>query len=235
MSWQRTDAQERPSVPLGSCGGFTLLELIISITIIGIIVLIISGAMRLGFRSVDAGERKVEALERIRSSLTVIDSQLQSQIPLTYDRDGSRQYYFKGGRDFVQFSTNYSLFGAERGYVLASYRVAAGEHGKEALYLSENGIGMENRTETKLLDSFDQVYFEYFYKDPTAEQGSWVQQWPDETMIPEKMRVHFVEGRRDLALIIPLRARGSLTQSPVPSQGTPTPPGFPSSGKPVKR
>jgi general secretion pathway protein J len=62
--------------------GLTLLELIISITIIGIIILIITGAMQLSFRSVESGEKKIEALERMRSSLAVIDSQIQSEIPL---------------------------------------------------------------------------------------------------------------------------------------------------------
>jgi len=207
---------------LSEKSGFTLLELIISITIIGIMVLIIAGAARLGFRSVDAGEKKIESLERIRSSLSLISSQIQSEIPLTYDENGSRKYYFKGSRDSMQFPTNYSLAGEERGYVLVSYRVIIEDRGKQVLYLTENGIGMENRIETKLLDVFDHIYFEFFYKDPTAEQGSWVQQWTDETAIPEKVRVHFVEGTKDLAMIIPMRSRGSLTQRPSAPSGSDT-------------
>ncbi|MCL4474978.1 MAG: prepilin-type N-terminal cleavage/methylation domain-containing protein [Nitrospirae bacterium] len=204
---------------LRSGSGFTLLELVISITIIGIIVLIIAGATRLGFRSVDAGEKKIESLERMRSSLWLINSQIQSEIPLTFDEDGSRKYYFKGTREFLQFSTNYSLAGGERGYVLAAYKVVPDDRGKQVLYLTENGIGMTNGTETKLLDVFDEIYFEYFYKEPAAEQGSWVQQWTDETAIPEKVRVHFVEGTKDLALIIPMRSRGSLAQRPSAAPG----------------
>jgi len=200
-------------------GGFTLLELVISITIIGIIVLIIAGATRLGFRSVDAGEKKIESLERMRSSLSLINSQIQSEIPLTVDEDGSRKYYFKGNREFLQFSTNYSLTGGERGYVLAAYRIASDDRGKKVLYLTENGIGMANGTETKLLDAFDEISFEYFYKDPTAEQGNWVQQWTDETTMPEKIRVHLVEGIKDLSLIIRMRSRGSLTRAPSITQG----------------
>jgi general secretion pathway protein J len=194
--------------------GFTLLELVISITLIGIIALIIAGATRLGFRSVDSGERKIEYLERMRSSLSLITSQIQSQIPLTFDEEGSRKYYFKGDRDSLIFPTTYSLTGGERGYVLAAYRVVPGDRGKQILYLKESGIGMANGTETKLLDVFDAISFEYFYKEPAAEQGSWVPQWTNETLMPDKIRVHFVEGTRNLAMIIPLRAKGSLTQAP---------------------
>ncbi len=207
-----------PVSPLLSAG-FTLLELVISITIVGIIVVVIAGATRLAFRSVDAGERKIESLERMRSSLSLINSQIQSEIPLTVEKDGSRKYYFKGEGESMQFSTNYSLTGGERGYVLAAYKVVSDDRGKKVLYLSENGIGMAGGTETKLLDSFDEISFEYFYKEPTAEQGMWVRQWTDETVIPEKVRLRLVEGAKDLVLIIPMRSRGSLAQRPSVGQG----------------
>jgi general secretion pathway protein J len=193
--------------------GFTLLELIISIGIIGIIVLITAGAMRLGARSVASGEKKIESLERIRTSLNIIDSQIQSEIPLTYyDEDGVRKYYFKGEREFMQFSTNYSIWGGEKGYVIVTYKFESGDYGKQALYASENIVGIQDERETKLLDAFDGIYFEYFYKDPTEEKGEWVEQWTDDLNTPEKVRLHLVEGTIDFSMIIPFRTIGSLTQ-----------------------
>ena len=103
---------------VGKDAGFTLLELTISIMLIGIIVLIIVGAMRLGMRSVEAGERRIDTFERSQSSLNIIDSQIQSFVPLTYvSEDGTNKYYFSGERESMQFSTNYSIWGGERGYV----------------------------------------------------------------------------------------------------------------------
>ena len=204
----------RLTVSSRSQKGFTLLELIISITLLGIIVLIVTSASRLGFRSVDAGERKIESLERLRTSLNIIESQIQSEVPLTYAQDdGSRKYYFKGNRTSLQFSTNSSLLSGQRGYVLASYSVVQDQQGKQALYVSENCVGVENKTETKLLDGFDEIYFEYFYKDPTAEQGTWVFDYPDDVSMPEKVAVHMVQKARDLSLIIPMRTPGSLAQA----------------------
>jgi general secretion pathway protein J len=199
--------------------GFTLLELMISIAIIGIIILIISGAMRLGLRSIDSGEKRVESLERIRASLNIIDSQIQSEIPLTYVEDVNTKYYFKGEREFMQFSTNYSIWGGEKGYVIVTYTVEPGENGKQVLYASENLVGLETKRDTKLFDSFEKIYFEYFFKDPTEEEGKWVEQWTDDANIPEKVRLHLIEGTRDLSITIPFRARGSLSQTPSGSTG----------------
>jgi prepilin-type N-terminal cleavage/methylation domain-containing protein len=193
--------------------GFTLLELIISFAIIGIIIVIIIGAMRLGLRSVDSGEKRMESLERFRTSLNIIDSQIQSEIPLTYVEDANTKYYFKGEREFMQFSTNYSIWGGEKGYVIVTYTVESGENSKQVLHASENLVGLEAKRDTKLFDNFEKIYFEYFFKDPAEEEGTWVEQWTDDVNIPEKVRLHLIEGTRDLSIIIPFRARGSLYQT----------------------
>jgi general secretion pathway protein J len=205
--------------------GFTLLELIISIALIGLIVLIITGALRLGFRSIDSGERKIESIERIRSSLNIIDSQIQSELPLTYfNEDGENKYFFKGEEALMQFPTNYSIWGGERGYVIATYRVETGMDGKQALYVSEHFIGIDYKRDTKLFDSFERIYFEYFYKDPTEEEGNWVNEWTDDTSIPEKVMLHLIDGRRDFSMIIPYRSRGVLSTTSTSSPGfIPTP------------
>lgn len=188
--------------------GFTLLELIVSIAIIGVIILIVTGAMRLGFRSVDSGERKIESLERMRSSLTIIENQLHSQLPLSYDDNGARKYAFRGERSLLEFSSNYSIWRGSKGYVLVSYKIDTGRDGKKALTASENIIGFGGGGETRLLDNLDDIHFEYFYKGPTDEKGAWTDEWTDETGLPEKMRLHLVNGTRELALIVPTRARG---------------------------
>jgi len=194
---------------LSSSSGFTLLELLISIALFGIIIVIVIGAMRLGIRSVESGEKKIESLERMRNSFNIIDSQIQSMIPLTYDADGERKYYFKGEREFMQFSTNYSVWGGEKGYVIATYSVILGESGKQVLYISENVIGLADSRNTKLFDSFETIYFEYFFKDPTEEEGKWVDEWTDDLSIPGKIRVHFIKGANDFSMIIPMRVSQS--------------------------
>jgi general secretion pathway protein J len=188
-----------------SCRGFTLLELVISIAIMGLIIVIIIGAMRLGSRSIESGERKIKVLERMRASMNIVDSQIQSQIPLTYEENGERKYYFRGEREFMQFATNYSVWGGERGYVVATYSVKTGDSGRQILVVSESVIGLEGSRDATLFDSFQNVFFEYYSKEPAEEEGKWVEQWTDGDRIPEKVRVHLVNDASDFSLIIPMR------------------------------
>jgi len=199
--------------------GFTLLELLISIVMLGIMILIVTGAMRLGFRSVDAGEKKAVSLERFKASLNIIDSQIQSLFPITYNEtyneEGTENPNFTGSRESLQFSTNYSIWGVQKGYVTVSYNVSSEDTGKPVLYASESIMGTEGSKDVKLLDNFDDIYFEYFYKDPTEEEGKWVEEWTDTENIPEKIRLHLVSGQRDLSFIIPVRVRVSIARASI--------------------
>jgi general secretion pathway protein J len=198
---------------LNRVAGFTLLELIISITLVAIIVLIISVAANLGYRSFNSGEKKMNAVERLRSSLTIIDAQIQSGVPLTLEEGGVKQYYFAGEQDSLKFSTNYSIWGGQRGYVIVNYRVDTDDRGKRTLFASEYKVGMENQKETKLLEGFDEITFYYYKQDATEEEGEWITQWVGEEMMPIRIRINLVRGSNSLSYIMPVRVGGAIGES----------------------
>lgn len=195
----------RKRIELLKESGFTLLELLISITIIGIIVVIVSNAFRLGFRSIEVGERTTDSLERLRSSFRIISSQIQSEIPLTYDLEGQREFYLTGDKYSLQLATNYSIYEGKSGYVVVKYEVEQDNSGKFSLFATEHKIGIEDERKVKLLSNLDQIYFEYFYKDPTQEVGEWVEDISEEKKIPEKILLHIQEGDRKYSFVFPLR------------------------------
>ncbi len=197
----------------GDIRGFTLLELTIAVAILGLIVVIVAGAMKLGIQSVERGEKRIDALERTRTSLNIIEAQLQSMTGLSYDDNGEKKYYFKADKDSLQFSTNYSIWRGERGYTVVSYSVASDSNGKQSMKASETIVGLENSMETPLLNGFDRIYFEYFSKGPTDEKGSWVDSWTDDIPFPEKLKLHLVAGQNDFAMIIPIRSAQYLNKA----------------------
>lgn len=215
--------------------GFTLLELMISITLIGIVMLIVFGAMRLGYRSIEKAERTMEFLERIRTSLSLIEAQLQSQIPLTYEEDGERKVYFAGDKEFIQFSTNYSIWSGQMGYVRVAYNVEQDVHGKRALYATENTISVEDNRKTLLLDNLESVSFKYFYKDPTMEQGEWRDEWTEKSLLPEMVSINISDSSKKLSMnmlikIKNMQLQASFVQEPQKSAGR-QPSSIPKKGK----
>jgi hypothetical protein len=134
-----------------------------------------------------------------------------------YINNGEKKYYFRGDRASLEFSTNYSIWGGQKGYVITTYSVRSLDSGKQAIYASETVAGRRNKVETMLTNPFETIYFEYFSKDPTEEAGTWTDQWTDNVSItgtdkppvPQKIKIHFVEGAEDLALVLPVRVKMS--------------------------
>jgi prepilin-type N-terminal cleavage/methylation domain-containing protein len=193
-----------------SDGGFTLLELLISMTLLVVIVAITMGAMSMGSRSVASGERKMDAQERFRTVLSVMDAQIQSQVPLTYEEEpGKKRYYFSGNGKTLRFLTNYSIWGGQRGYVIVDYTVKADNTGKDVLYAGEQVPGIEGRRDIRLIEATG-ISFEYFHKDRAEEQGKWLEMLSGESLIPEKVKIHIVEGTKKLSLLFPVRVGGEM-------------------------
>jgi prepilin-type N-terminal cleavage/methylation domain-containing protein len=196
--------------------GFTLLELLISLTLLVVIVVIAMGAMRLGSRSVAAGEKKMDDRERLRTALALIDAQVLSQIPLTYGEGGNRKYYFRGEGKSLRFSTSYSIWNGRRGYVIVDYRIEPDSQGGEVLSASEQIPGLEGLLNTPLLVA-NRISFDYFYKSPAEEQGKWLEQLPEGPIIPEKIRFHLTRGEEKTVLLFPVRVRHGIV--PLPGEG----------------
>lgn len=196
-----------------SDGGFTLLELLISLTLLVVVVVIAMGAMRLGSRSVAAGERKMTDRERLRTVLSLIDAQIQSQLPLTYEESGGRKYYFRGDEKTLRFPTSYSIWSGRKGYVIVDYRIEADGSGKEVLSASEQIPGIDGQLSAPLLEA-NGISIDYFYKDPTEEMGKWLELLPDGPIIPEKIRFLLTRGEETLALVFPVRVRHGIVLLP---------------------
>jgi len=194
--------------------GFTLLELMISLVLMGVVVLITAGALRLGFRSAESGQSKVESIERFRTSLNIIESHIQSAIVIKnisskLDLDFAQ---LKGDRKSLRFRSLYSLWGGAKGPVLAEYEVREQNMGGKTLYVAENPIMIPDAArEVRLIEGAKDIFFEYYYKGPTDEKGSWVDEWTDKETIPNKIRLTVKKDMKVLALIIPLKV-ASKTQ-----------------------
>lgn len=188
--------------------GFTLLELLISMTLFLLVIVILGGALRLGFRSISAGEKRMDVLERSRTSYGIVMAQLQSSAPLTYDdEDGAKKFYLKGDAAHLQFATNQSIWGGEKGCVIVAYRLETGTEGQSVLYASERPVDREEVQEIKLFDDLKTLSFSYFGRDATEEEGKWTEEWSDSTRYPEQIKVSLSRGGGEEKLLVPLYAR----------------------------
>lgn len=104
--------------------GFTLLELLISMTIISIIVVIVFGAFRIGVRAWEKGEKDVQIHQRLRIGLDRVKAQLASVCTRKIMDAGKQQFFLKGDDKNIEFISLVSMMpGNGYGMVYAKYKV----------------------------------------------------------------------------------------------------------------
>ncbi len=109
----------------GEQGGFTLIELVISMVLLSLISLAIYGLTTIGARAAGSGERRTEQARRMRIATSLITRQLRSAAPLhavIEDENVEEALpYFLGESDRIDFITTQPQRPDSGGYALVSY------------------------------------------------------------------------------------------------------------------
>ncbi|PKN33281.1 MAG: hypothetical protein CVU61_14295 [Deltaproteobacteria bacterium HGW-Deltaproteobacteria-19] len=190
--------------------GFTLLELLVSLSMLVVILVIMLGALRLAGRSVTAGERKMEEQERFRAVLSIMDAQIQSLLPLKEDTEKGKRFSFRGDGASLRFATSRSIRGGREGYVVVEYRIEEGSDGKAHLRVRESVPGIEGDVDTRLIEA-DRMWFEYFHRDAADEKGQWLDAMKDGTALPRQIRFLVASGGKERTELFPIRIQGRMS------------------------
>jgi general secretion pathway protein J len=172
--------------------GFTLLELVIAMTVLSLVTLALYGVVSLGASSAGAGERRAEQARRFRVATQVMVRQLRSAAPMYVSRDKDEQAepYFVGEADSVEFVTSAPQGPYAAGLALVHYWLEDGKlmMSEVPYFLAYDKDGLRKDAEaltlqTALLYDVKDVVFEYQRSDYESEQ--WDDKWDaadDDTM-----------------------------------------------------
>ena len=98
--------------PRTTCG-FTLLELLISMTILALSFVTVLGAIRVGSKSWESGEQRAEENQRTRTLFDTMALELTTVYPLRVKDQNRDVIAFRGKSDSVSFATLPQSYGAE--------------------------------------------------------------------------------------------------------------------------
>ena len=187
--------------PAGAPRGFTLLEMVLALTIVGLIVALVSAGFNLAGTAIGGGERAAEHNQRIRLAADIMMRQIKSAV-IYPARDEDYEYpFFRGARRDLAFVTAAAQSGGG-GLALVTYRV---QGDPPQLVLAENPIfsrdtlGQQEEfdqpsgREAVLLEGFTDIYFDYLMSDGIDHE--WFESWEgkEEEELPAAVRM-VVEG-----------------------------------------
>src|SRR5262245_58419323 len=181
--------------------GFTLIEVVLAMTVLALVTAICYAAFHLGIRAIERGEVAVVGAQRLRVATDVIIRQIKSAVPYAArNRDEDIYPFFFGGATWVTFVTATGLEGGG-GLARVSYQVVDDPPRlvvTESSFFSPDQLGRDpvdkhgERTAV-LLENFRDLRFEYMLSDSIDTE--WRSEWNshDEEAMPAAVRI-LVDG-----------------------------------------
>ncbi len=187
-----------------STTGVTLIEVMVTLTILGFILLIIFGAFRLGFSAWGRGELTKEEYQKVRILTHMISQQIKSIVPHKIKTQKPEGDYlaFEGDARSLKFVSAQSIKAKQPEglvYVIYQFEEGGDEGGRFILYeqraLNKNFFEEEVKKEIglSLLEGVTNVRFEYYQEEDPAKnrKEGWVEQWNarEERVLPRLVRL----------------------------------------------
>ena len=185
--------------------GFTLLEMVITMTILGLILLIIFGAFRLGITAWEKGESSREEYQKTRAVSQLISRQLKSIVPYKVKTEKAEGDYlaFEGNARSLKFVSALSMRTKQpEGFVYGIYefKEGGGKGGRLMAYerrvLVRKNFFEEEPKEGSgipLIEGISDVRFEYFQEEDSLKnrKEEWVEEWnaKEEKDLPRAVRM----------------------------------------------
>lgn len=216
--WRRSRSVAVESRGPRRARGFTLLELLVAITLFGLIALMLLAGLRFGTRAWEAGVAGAEQAAEVQLAQSFLRREL-SQARAPDGRQGPEGPAFEGTREAVHFIAPLpDHVGVSGLYRLSVY--VAGEPGEKRLMASWRLVRRDEDAEpteaesgeTLLLERIADAEFSYLGREEGAPRD-WQDSWQDEEGLPAlvRVRVEFDEDDRtwpDL-VVAPRIARGA--------------------------
>lgn len=184
--------------------GFTLLELLIAMTLLALLVAMLFGGMRLGTRAWEANDQRIEDSARLEIVQGFMRRLISQAYPLDRtERRPRRRIVFEGMPDAVTFPALLPPHLGFGGFQLVDFRLDDGANGKRLVMSWRRFTGEadevppdEPEGETVLFDRIAGVEFAYFGAPARGQPPRWHERWDDVTRLPSlvRVRVEFGDG-----------------------------------------
>jgi len=185
--------------PMRRAQGFTLLELLIGMTLVGFILTLLFAGLNLGTRSWEAGEKRMVTTSRQAIVVGFIRHALEQTDSLHWRVDDEDQLAFVGEAESLRFVGSVAMHDGASGNHLIALDLADGEVGRDLVMrwqLPDSrapGFGLLEEAEPKVLvRAVREMTFAYFGAEADTEEPTWHDQWLHQKAPPELIRLRLV-------------------------------------------
>lgn len=188
-----------------AAAGFTLLEVLIAITLLALLMGMAFSALRGAISATRSGERTVNWTNQTRTVQEFLRRQLGHAMVIPFERmeDTGENHVFEAGRDELRFVAPLPGHLANGGphvqWITISGDQILFDHSQLNGYDHSDPKANNPRDPVVLMEGFASAHFEYRGLEETGELGDWSRQWDNVQQLPLMVRLvlEFEEENRD--------------------------------------
>ena len=194
--------------------GFTLVELLIAITLFALLSVLLFGSLRFGIRATDQGTLRMDRVAEVAAATNFLRNQLSDAQPLTKtDADGAPSVAFDGKRNRLEFVGLPPAYLAPGGWhTLELVTEPSGRFRQLAVRLrlvsaGDASLAPSESRGSVLVGHVKSVAFSYFGKPGNEETAQWHDEWQDAAYLPAlvRLRISFDDGGQAPDIVIAVR------------------------------
>jgi len=177
--------------------GFTLLEVMLAMTLLSIMVVLLFSSLKIGAESWNKGERKISEVNEKAVVYQFFKRHLSSIRPLWDDFSyNEANFSFQGGRNELQFVSTFPASAGRKGLQLFKVGFDQAERGVikvilKPFYPTAEGSQWQAE-EVILLENVEKFDVTYFDKEDGHSDGAWTDTWQEKDHLPALIKIKIV-------------------------------------------
>lgn len=180
--------------------GFTLLEVLIGMSILSIMMLLLFASLRICVQNWNAGEKKIAQVSQAAIIQGFLQSKLHATVPLNGSFLEEPQFSFQGSEDELQFVAAMPASAARLGLQRFKLSLVSAKRGEQGQYLQVEmqpffPLGDSGDWDVEpvvILRKIKSMQFAYFGADGvySDNEPSWQSDWLEKTNLPELVSIN---------------------------------------------
>lgn len=175
--------------------GFTLIEMLVALTLIGLLSAGLFSGLRFGARAWEAGGERIAATNDVEAGRAFLRRRLAQIQALAMGADrGERQPVFDGRPDSLRFAADWPVHLGHGGVYVFTLRADDTNSGlllDWALYRPDGPVDVSDGRQRprRLFAGVDKVSFRYFGRRRPAEDARWHDDWIESDRLPSLIQI----------------------------------------------
>ncbi|MEN8170808.1 MAG: prepilin-type N-terminal cleavage/methylation domain-containing protein [Pseudomonadota bacterium] len=205
--------------PLAYVRGFTLVELLIAISLLGLISVVTYSAIWTASRSLKTVQQRTEVNDELRVTQEFLRQSLSQARGVMAANEGLMKVVFFGKKNTLSFVAPAPLQrGNAGGLYYYRFDLSGGDGKARSLRLSyrqylvgmEFDLGLQPQGESLLMENVAVLSFSYYGSDEPGADGEWMAEWPRIDSLPQLVRITLKNANSDEASTLTVAIKGQV-------------------------